>query len=151
MKPLCRHGGFALLMVLFLLALLSGTVLQSLVATRLALRAGTERQTRLALRAALLDAAWTAMRNGLKPGTGMTEYQAFEEQLPSGIQVRTSLQGMARDALPIPLQRQDLPVFGQLFTVYAKAEAGNRSGSVKALACRLPSGEVRVLAWVEQT
>jgi len=147
--PSSNRGGFALLMVLLLLALLSGAVLQSLVFARVTLRAGDERQTRLALRAALLDSVWNALRNGMKAGSSPSEYQAFDDPLPSGIQVHTALQGLPREALPRPLQRADLPVFGQLFSVLAKAESGTIACSVRGLACRLPTGDVRVLAWVE--
>jgi type II secretory pathway pseudopilin PulG len=143
------NDGFALLMVILLLALLSGAVLQSLVSVRLTLRSEQERQTRLMLRSALLDAAWAAMRIGMKAGAASTEYQVFEHQLPTGIHTRIALQGLPREALPLPLQRPDLPVFGQLFSLSAKADAGPRVSSARALACRLPTGTVRVLAWVE--
>ena len=136
-------------MVLLLLALLSGAVLQSLVAARVALRAGEERQTGLALRAALLDATWNAMRSGMKAGSDAAAYQVFEDALPSGIQVRTALQGLSRDALPKALQRPDLPVFGQLFSLTSRAESPGRRRAARAFACRLPTGDVRLLAWVE--
>jgi type II secretory pathway pseudopilin PulG len=139
------RNGFALLMVILLLALLSG----ALASARMTLRAGTDRQTRLTLHAALLESAWAALRNGMKAGSSPSEYQVFEEQLPSGIHTRTSLQGLPREALPPPLQRADLPIFGQVFSLTAKAEAGNKTGAARALACRLPSGTVRILAWVE--
>ena len=144
-----KKSGFALLMVILLLALLSGAVLQSLVSARLTLRAGDERQTRLTLRAALLDSAWAALRTGMKAGSAPSEYQVFENQLPTGIHTRTALQGLPREALPPPLQRPDLPIFGQLFSLTAKADANARSCSARAIACRLPTGAVRVLAWVE--
>ena len=136
-------------MVILLLALLSGAVLQSLVSARLTLRAGDERQTRLTLRAALLDSAWAALRTGMQAGSSPSEYQVFETQPPSGIRTRTALQGLSREALPPPLQRPDLPVFGQLYSLTAKAEANARRCSARGLACRLPTGTVRILAWTE--
>ena len=136
-------------MVILLLALLSGAVLQSLSSARMTLRAGTDRQTRLSLHAALLESAWAALRTGMKAGSSPSEYQVFEEQRPSGIHTRTALQGLPREALPPPLQRADLPVFGQLFSLTAKAETDNKTSAAHAMACRLPSGTVRILAWVD--
>ena len=141
--------GFALLMVILLLALLTGTVMQSLVSTRLLLRAGDARQGRLALHAALLDSAWNALRQGMRAGTSSSEYQVFTDHRPSGIHTRIALQGMAREALPAPLQRPDLPVFGQVFSLTAKTESGSQHREAHAIACRLPTGDVRILAWAE--
>ncbi len=141
--------GFALLMVILLMALLSGVVVQSLVSTRLQLRAGDLQHTRLLLRASSLDAAWEALRIGMKAGSSSSEYQVFENLLPSGIRIRTTLQGLERTALPAPLQRADVPLFGQFFSVNSRAESGTKTSAVRGLACRLPSGDVRLLAWAE--
>lgn len=149
MRTSTSSRGFALLMVILLLALLSGTVLQTLVSERLVLRAGEARQNRLTRHAALLDSAWNALRLGMKAGSSPTEYQVFTDRLPSGIQTRIALQGMAREALPLPLQRPDLPVFGQVFSLAATAESGSQRSEAHAMACRLPTGDVRILAWVE--
>lgn len=150
MRISTSDGGFALLMVVLLLALLSGAVLQSLVSARLTLRAGSERQVRLSLHAALLDAAWAALKSGMKAGTAAGDYQVFETAQPDGIRTRVTLKGISREALPVPLQRRDLPVFGQVFTMTAKAETPARSGTAQALGCRLPTGDIRLLAWVER-
>lgn len=152
MKTCFRNpkDGFALLMVILLLALLSGVVVQSLTSARMVLRAGDERHARLALRATALDSSWSAMHVGMKAGTASTEYQVFETQTPDGIMARTTLQGLQREALPSPLQRQDMPVFGQFFSITTKATAGTKSCLSRGLACRLPTGMIRILAWVEQ-
>lgn len=147
--PSSNRGGFALLMVVLLLALLTGAVLHSQVSTRLQLRANTDRQDRLTLRSAVLDATWNALKNGMKAGTSATEYQTFEGQLPSGVQTKTTLQGLQREALPPPLQHPEIPVFGQLFSITTKATSARKSSLARGLACRLPTGEVRVLAWME--
>ena len=136
-------------MVILLLALLSGVVVQSLTSTRMALRAGEARQTRLTLRATALDSAWIAMQNGMKAGTATSAYQVFETTTPSGILSRTTLQGLPRDALPPPLQRQDVPVFGQFFSVTTRSSWGAKSFLSRGFACRLPAGTIRILAWVE--
>ncbi len=144
-----NNHGFALLMVILLMAMLSGVVIQSLVSTRLQLRAGDLQHARLLLRASSQDAAWAALRTGMKAGSSASEYQVLENQLPSGIHVRTILRGLERTALPPPLQRPDVPLFGQFFSVTARAETGSKSSAVRGLACRLPSGDVRLLAWAE--
>ncbi len=150
MKTGTQHqNGFALLMVILLLALLSGVVVQSLISARMTLRAGEDRQNRLTLRATALDSAWIAMQNGMKAGTASSDYQIFETQTPSGILSRTTLQGLPRDALPPPLQRQDVPVFGQFFSVTTRSSSGAKSFLARGLACRLPTGTIRILAWVE--
>ncbi len=136
-------------MVILLLALLSGVVVQSLISTRLQLRASDLQHARFQLRASCLDAAWSALQSGMKAGSSSSDYQIFENQLPSGIQVRTTLKGLERTALPLPLQRPDVPLFGQFFSVTARAEWGPRTRAVRGLACRLPSGDVRLLAWTE--
>jgi len=141
--------GFALLMVILLLALLSGVVIQSIIAARMHLRAGDIQQSRFLLRAASLDAAWDALRIGMKAGSSVSESQMIEQQLPSGIHVRTTLQGLDRKSLPAPLQRPDVPLFGQFFSVSSRAEFETKTSAVRGLACRLPSGEVRLLAWTE--
>ncbi len=148
-RPNSNNQGFALLMVILLLALLSGVVVQSLISTRMQLRAGDLQHAHFLLRASCLDAAWAALHNGMKAGSSSSDYQIFENQLPSGIQVRTTLRGLDRTALPLPLQRPDVPLFGQFFSVTARAEWGPRTRAVRGLACRLPSGDVRLLAWAE--
>jgi len=136
-------------MVLLLLALLSGTVLQALISARMELRAGDERQARFALQSAVLDSTWAALHVGMKAGTASSEYQVIEDHRPDGIDTRTTLQGLPREALPPPLSRPDVPLFGQFFSVLSRAQTGTRSSQVRALACRLPMGDIRVLAWVE--
>ncbi len=144
-----NRQGFALLMVILLLALLSGVVLQTQISARMTLRAGDESQSRLSLRAAALDAAWGALHNGMKAGSAQLEYQAFDNQLPSGVKTRTTLQGIPRESLPRPLQRPDVPMFGQFFSVTSKSTTGTRSALARGLCCRLPTGDVRILAWLE--
>lgn len=144
-----NRQGFALLMVILLLALLSGVVLQAQISARMAIRTGDEAQSRLSLRSAALDAAWGALHTGMKAGSAQLEYQAFENQLPSGIQTRTTLQGLPREALPRPLQRPEVPMFGQFFSVTSKSTTGTRSAIARGLCCRLPTGDVRILAWLE--
>ena len=150
MKSLSSNNhGFALLMVILLMALLSGVVIQSIIAARMPLRAGDIQQTRFLLRASSMDAAWDTLRIGMKAGASASDYQVFDTQLPSGIHVRTALQGLDRKSLPAPLQRPDVPLFGQFFSVTSRADSGTKSSAVRGLACRLPSGDVRLLAWTE--
>lgn len=136
-------------MVLLLMALLSGVVVHSLVATRLHLRDGEQQHTRFILRASCLDAAWDALRVGMKTGSTASDFQVYENTLPSGISTRTTLHGLDRSALPTPLQQPNVPLFGQFFSVNSRAKTGARTCAVRGLACRLPSGDVRLLAWTE--
>lgn len=136
-------------MVLLLMALLSGVVVHSLVATRLHLRAGDNQHTRFILRASCLDAAWETMRVGMKAGSTASDFQLFETTLPSGITTRTTLQGLDRSALPPPLQKPGVPLFGQFFAVTSRAGSGSITCAVRGLACKLPSGDVRLLTWTE--
>lgn len=144
-----NNHGFALLMVVLLMALLSGVVVESLISTRMHLRSGEMRYSRFLLRSSSVDAAWDALHTGMKAGASASDYQIFETQLPSGIHVRTTLKGLERTSLPAPLQRPDVPVFGQFFSVASRAERDTHAGAVRGLACRLPSGDVRLLAWTE--
>jgi hypothetical protein len=139
----------ALLMVVVLMALLSGWVLQALISARMQLRAGDERQALSSLRAAATDAAWATLRAGLKAGSSESTYEVTDATLPSGIATRTLLKGMDRNALPAPLRRPDLPLFGHFFTVSSQATLAGRTALIRGLACRLPQGQVRILAWVE--
>jgi hypothetical protein len=144
-----NNCGIALLMVILLMALLSGVVIQALATTRQQLRASDLQHTRLLLRASSQDAAWYALRTGMKAGSSSSDYQVFENQLPSGIHVRTTLRGLERNTLPPLLQRPDVPLFGQFFSVTARADHGGKTSAIRGLACRLPSGDVRLLAWAE--
>jgi len=136
-------------MVILLLALLSGVVVHSLISARMSLRAGDAQHARLVLRASALDASWAALRTGMKTGSTAADFQEFEDQLPSGIHTKTTLRGLERTNLPAPLQRANVPLFGQFFSVTSLAEFEGKTDIARALACRLPSGDIRLLAWVE--
>jgi hypothetical protein len=142
-------SGLALLAALLLTAVLSGVVIQSLVLARLRGRAAEERQARFVLRTAAADAAWAALRT-LPAGAGRTPAaQVTEAQLPSGAATRVTVQAAERTALPPPLRRPDMPLFGQYLTLTARATLGKRESLSRGLACRLPGGELRILSWLE--
>ena len=145
-----RRSGLALLMALLLMAFLSGIVIHTLTATHMKLRAGEAGRTRLLLRTASLDATWVCLQalTGTTPAT--IPNQTLENRLPSGIATRITIHPLDRTALPTPLQRIQPPLFGQYFSVVAEAVLGNSVGTAQGMACRLPSGEIRVLSWWER-
>lgn len=144
------RSGLALLMALILMAFLSGIVIHTLTATHMKLRAGEAGRTRLLLRTASLEATWTCLQalTGSTPAT--LRDQTLENRLPSGIATRVTLHPLDRTALPAPLRRIQPPLFGQYFSVVAEAILGRSVGTVQGLACRLPSGEIRILSWWER-
>jgi hypothetical protein len=138
-----------LLAALLLMAVLSGVVLQSLLLAHFRARAAEERHVRFLLRAAALDAVWETLRT-LPPGVSQTPADHdIKAQLPSGIATRVAVRATDRTALPPPLRRPDLPLFGQYLAVTARATLDKRENVSRGLACRIPSGELRVLSWLE--
>lgn len=143
-----KREGMALLMVLLLVALLSGTLLHSMVQTRQHLRLAEWRQDRELLRSAAVDAALATLRTGSQ-GRPLPVKARAETRLPSGIVTRTLLRPVDRSALPAALQRPEAPVFGDCFSLETEASHNARNRSVRALVCRAPDNSMRVLGWVE--
>ncbi len=144
------RSGLALLMALLLMTFLSGVILHSLMSTHAKLRAGEARRTRLLLRAAALDAAWDSLQTLAGTAQAAVPDQTLENRLPSGIATRVALRPLDRTSLPVPLQRVEPPLFGQYLTVAAEAVLGDAASMARGMACRLPSGEIRVLSWWER-
>jgi hypothetical protein len=144
------RSGLALLMALLLMAFLSGVVVHTLLSTHAKLRAVEVRRTRLMLRAAALDAAWESLQVLTRTTTRTLADRTVENRLPSGIATRITLRPMDRTALPVPLQRSGSPLFGQYFSIAAEAGLETTAALTRGLACRLPSGEIRVLSWWEK-
>jgi len=147
-NPAPAREGLALLMVLLLMALLSGTLLHSMVLTRQRLRLAEWRQERELLRAAAVDAALTTLRAGAE-GRPLPVKAPAETRLPSGIVTRTWLRPVDRGALPAAVRRPESPVFGDCFALETEAAHRDRARSVRALVCRAPDNSMRVLGWVE--
>ena len=145
-----RETGLALLAVLLLLALLSGIVLHTLVLTRARVRASDETRNRLVLRAAALDAAWDRFRSMAASSSASVAEQTLSASLPSGIATKVTVRPVERSALAAPLQTPGTPLFGQYFTLAIQASSDVQTSLARALACRLPSGEIRVLSWWER-
>lgn len=145
-----RQDGFALLTALLLVAFLSGIVIQSLIAARLHVRAAEEQRTRLLLRTAAFDAAWTTLRTLAGAPASAMVAQSIENRLPSGIATRVTVRPEERAQLPPPLRRPDAPMFGQYVSIAAQAGLPDRAATLRGLACRLPSGELRIVSWTER-
>jgi hypothetical protein len=137
-------------MALLLMAFLSGIVIQSLLSTHTRLRAAELRRTHLLLRTAALDAAWNGLQTASRTAGPAFTDRTLESRLPSGIATRIVIHPMDRTALPLPFRRVEPPLFGQYFTIAAEAGLGKAASMARGLACRLPSGEVRVLSWWER-
>ena len=144
------QDGFALLTALLLMAFLSGIVLQALIAAHMHVRAAEERRTRLQLRTATFDAAWATLRTLAGDTQPSISAQSVENVLPSGIATKVTLLPEERTTLPPPLRPPDVPLFGQYVSVAARASLQDRAASLRGLACRLPSGELRILSWLER-
>jgi hypothetical protein len=147
-EPVRSRDGMALLMVLLLMALLSGTLLHSMVRTRQRLRLAEWRQDRELLRSAAVDAALTTLRAGAQ-GRALPVKARAELRLPSGIVTRTLLRPVDRNALPAAVQRAAAPVFGDCFSLETEASHDGGTRTVRALVCRTPDSSMRVLGWVE--
>ena len=144
-----NRDGFALLTALLLVALLSGIVLQSLIAAHMQVRAAEESRTRLLLRTATFDAAWATLRT-LTGTDRPIVAQSVEDQRPAGIATKVTLRPEERTSLPPPLRSPDVPLFGQYVSIAARASVQDRAASLRGLACRLPNGELRILSWLER-
>lgn len=142
--------GMALLMALLLTALLSGAVLHALVSTHMTLRASVHQRSGALLRIAATDAAREAFRKVAEGGGGgAIQERVAEARLPSGIATTTTLRPLDRAAVPPILINSKAPLFGTHFAVASVAREGIRTWELQSVGCRLPSGEVRILCWIE--
>ncbi len=144
-----RRAGMALLVSLLMLALLSGMALQALVASGIDLRFARERHTACLLKTAGTDAIWTTLREAAKlsPDT-LARYDKTITAGP-GIEAHTSLREVDRSALPPPLLLQKTPLFGRFFSITTRLSHGKSIREIRALACLMPTGELRLLSWTE--
>jgi len=142
------RAGMALLIVLLLMALLSGTLLHAMVQTRQALRAAEWRRNGVLLRAAAVDGTLAVLR-ATATGRPMPLSAPAESLLPSGIAVRVRFLPTDINAIPSVLRRPDLPVFGNCFEMAVEATQEGRSLRTRGLVCQAPTGDLRVLGWTE--
>ena len=147
-RPQTARSGMALLVVLLLMALVSGSLLHGLVLTHQRLREAEWRRDVFLLRAAARDAALAALRSGAQ-GQPLPLSTAFKARQPSGIVTETRMRPLDRASLPPLLNRPDAPVFGDCYELVAEASRAERVRRVSGLVCRLPTGDMRVVAWSE--
>lgn len=143
------RSGMALLIVLLLMALLSGTLLHAMVRSRQDLRAAEWRRSGVLLRAAALDGALAVLR-ATAAGRPMPLSAPAESLQPSGIAVRVRFVPTDSSAIPSVLRRSDLPVFGNCFEMAVEATQEGRSKRARGLVCQTPTGDLRVLGWTER-
>ena len=142
--------GMALLMALLLTALLSGAVLHALVSAHMTLRASVHQRSGALLRIAATDAAREAFGKVAEGGGGgAIQERVTEARLPSGIATTTTVRPLDRAAVPAILANPKSPLFGAHFAVVSAAREGTRTWELQSVGCRLPSGEVRILCWIE--
>jgi hypothetical protein len=152
-SPAREAGGFALLLVLILVALLATIGLQFQVLTRLALRDSHMLSLRAELREAAAGAAWDALgrmaasESELDAGVA-AEWAGTAEVSPSRIEAAVMITETNELALPPSLRGGD-PVSLRLFDLRAVATRDEVSEEVRVLARRPEKGEVRVAAWVD--
>ena len=140
--------GMALPLSLALMALLSGTALCALVAAGADMRFSRQRYSSLELRGAAEDAAWSALSAMDDLTRDRLPFHSERSDITAaGIETRTSVRELNRTSLPLPLRRQDAPLFGRVFTVRCNAAREGQDRSLQALACLTPAGELRVLSW----
>ncbi len=148
-QPEDSRSGMALLIVLLLMALLSGTLLHAMVQTRQDLRAAEWRRDGVILRAAGLDGALATLR-AAAVGRPMPLAAPAESLRPSGVAVRVRCLPLDSSAIPGVLRRPDAPVFGNCFDMAVEATTQEgRSRRARGLICQTPTGDLRVLGWTE--
>jgi hypothetical protein len=142
-----EHAGFALLVALLLLALLSGLALQALFGARVALRAEHGRVCMTTLRMAATDAAWSAL--GRLGGAGQDGSRQVEDRVwPTGLTTKVTTRPLQATALPEGIAKRSEP--GSYFVVTAAAAVENRGVDVCSYVFQPAKGSVSVLAWVER-
>lgn len=143
------RAGMALLVSLMMLALLSGMALHALVSAGMNLRFARQRHTACLLRTAGTEAIWALLRETplLQPDT----LAHVDRTLTSGpgIETVTSMREVDRTALPPPLLLQNTPLFGRFFSITARITRDKDAREIQALACLMPTGEMRLLSWTE--
>jgi len=144
-----NRAGMALLVSLMMLALLSGMALHTLVAAGMDLRFARERHTSCLLRTAGTDAILTLLRE--TPRLSPDTLAHLDRTLTSGpdIETLTSMREVDRTVLPPPFLLQTPPLFGRFFTVTTRITRNKDAREIRALACLLPTGELRLLSWTE--
>ncbi len=143
------RAGMALLVSLVMLALLSGMALHSLVTAGTDLRFARERHTACLLRTAGTDATLTLLRETPRLSPDTLAHLDRTQTAGPGIETLTSMREVDRTALPPPFLLQNTPLFGRFFTVTTRITRDTTAREIRALACLLPTGELRLLSWTE--
>lgn len=146
-----RHSkqGMVLPICLVLVALLSGTALYALTAAGMNVRFADARHRALLLETACTDALFSTLGNLQKSQASLPFREANLSDNPGGIQVWTSGREVERSSLPPPFCHSASPLFGRFLALTAQATIAHRTVQVKALACLLPQGEIRLLSWTQ--
>lgn len=137
-----KRAGFALLMVLALLALLTGPVVQGLTLVQMRLKQAERQRSRLVLRAVAADAFCNQVRAlassvGAKPLLLAT---------PGGVEIHSEARAVGPSQLPLALRG----VTGDVWQVSSRASIAQSEFGVDGYALRSSKGSARILIWLEQ-
>ncbi len=137
-----ESAGFALLMVLALLALLTGPVVHGLTLVQVRLKQSERQRDRLALRAAAAD-AFCAQVRGLVSSAGA---QPRLMETPGGVEVQCEARAIAPSQLPLALRG----ISGEVWQVTSRAGVPQGEFGIDGYALRSGKGSARILIWLEQ-
>lgn len=136
------NAGFALLMALALLALLTGPVVHGLTLAQVRLSQARRQRDQLVLRAAAAD-AFCRQVEALVSRDGAT---ARLTSTPGGVEVQSEARSLDRPLRPLALQG----VTGDVWEISSRAAVPNRQFDINGYALRSGSGSARILIWLEQ-
>jgi hypothetical protein len=135
-------AGFALLMVLALLALLTGPVVHGLTLVQVRLKQAERQRDRLALRAVATDAFCNQVRALTAPAGATSQRTAT----PGGVEIRSEALAIAPSRLPLALRG----ITGDVWQVSSRAVVSQGEFGIEGYALRSGKGSARILIWLEQ-
>ena len=151
-SPESPSRGFALLLVLLLLAVLSGVLLHATLRTGAAVRQAASLRAIVPLRLAAEDAAWQAIRRLADPGSSAASRasaQTAEVVLPSAVKTAIAVRLLSRNALSPTLNSMIPSGAEQVYEVQARALQEDRAQRVRSVVAVDHDGSIRVVAWIE--
>ena len=137
-----EQAGFALMMVLALLALLTGPVVHGLTLVQMRLKQAERQRHHLALRAAAADAFCFQVRALTSPARAKPRLTST----PGGVEIRSEVRAVAHSRLPLALQG----ITGEVWEVSSRATVSQGEFGIDGYALRSGSGSARILIWLEQ-
>ena len=137
-----ESAGFALLMVLALLALLTGPVVHGLTLVQVRLKQAERQRSRLVLRAAAAD----AFCNQVRALASSADTKPLLLATPGGVEIHSEARAVVPSQLPLALRG----VTGDVWEVSSRASVAQGEFGVDGYALRTAKGSARILIWLEQ-